>query len=74
MVSKFTEFAIENYEKVLGIPDSGQFYIYLGINVKYHSVGTLVLYGGHCKRKSWVLEDKGCWARRIKKLKTTKPH
>ena len=74
MVSKFTEFAIEMYKKELGIPGSGQFYIYLGINVKCHSVGTLVLYGGDCKRKSWVLENKGYWARRIKKLKTTKPH
>ena len=50
MDSKFTAFHTENYEKELRIPDSGQFYIYLRINVKYW-VGALVLYGEDCKRK-----------------------
>ena len=73
MDSKFTAFHTENYEKELRIPDSGQFYIYLRINVKYW-VGALVLYGEDCKRKSSVLTNKGSWTRRRKKLKTTKPH
>lgn len=43
MGPKFTEFPKEGRGEEAGLPGSGHFYIYLGMNDEYHNVGVVVI-------------------------------